>query len=67
MSERIKIPSWFADGNMPSPCLCGKPLEQGEPYLIAEAEQGGQRWFHLLCWQMMMEMQEDDGDTDDFL
>jgi hypothetical protein len=58
----INIPAWFAKGDVPSPCLCGQPLQPGEPYLIAEAEDGGKRWFHLMCFQML----SDFGNEDDY-
>lgn len=58
-SGPIQIPSWFTNSDLPSPCLCGRPLQPGEPYLIAEATDGGRRWFHLLCWQMMQDFDED--------
>lgn len=56
----INVPAWFANGEMPSPCLCGRPLQPGEPYLIAEeAHTGGKRWFHLMCWQMMHDFDDE--------
>jgi hypothetical protein len=58
--QRIFIPAWLSNPDLPAPCICGQPLMPGQPHLIGEGETGMKRWFHMSCFHMMQDIDEDD-------
>lgn len=54
------IPAWLSDPEGVAPCFCGRPLQPGEPHIVATGENDLKRWFHAVCWGMMHGMDEDD-------
>lgn len=65
--QRTHIPAWLSNPDGVAPCLCGTPMQPGQPHIVGTSEDGLKRWFHGVCWQMMMEMgDEEDYDEDEW-
>lgn len=62
--KRTHVPAWLSDPEGIAPCYCGAPMQPGEPHIVGTSENGLKRWFHGVCWQMIMEM--DDEDYEDY-
>lgn len=59
---RAHLPGWLSNPDGVAPCVCGRPLQPGEPHIVAAGEHGLKRWLHRVCWQMMF---NDDDEWDD--
>lgn len=63
--QRVHIPAWLSDPDKPAPCLCGQPMSPDQPMVMGTGELGMKRWFHLSCWNMMMQDADDDWEDED--
>lgn len=63
--QRMHVPAWLGNPDMAAPCICGMPLLPGQPHLVGEGETGMKRWFHMSCWNMMNDS-DDEWDDDEF-